>query len=256
MVFYCNELIQQGVTDSGREFIQPLSNPRQGQGFAGVVGRLQHGKPAGEKERFVHIQSGNQLPGYDIAPGVAGYHDGEKRLVVKACLAKQGGKTVDEGGQIGGQRVIVIGTEHHYSGTPANGGVDLILHHAAVEAAPSFAKVETHGVGTARAVRQGAVAQPDFGHSERVAKAGSDFLPQRQGVGGVMAGGVEHQKLRLLRLGEDFPLQSIGQFPGGCAVGSQKISIQLPGLNLKVDEGTGTLYQWAAQKRTAGQIGC
>ena len=56
-----------------------------------VVGGLQETEPGGEKEAFVHVQPGDQLPGDDIAAGVAGDDEAVEPLLVEPFLAKKGG---------------------------------------------------------------------------------------------------------------------------------------------------------------------
>ena len=92
----------QGIQNMFGKSLQPLLDSGQGQGLAGVVGRLDEGEVLGEVEGLVHIHGGHHLPGHRVPPGVARHHNGEDRLVVETGLAEQGGEPVDAGGEVGG----------------------------------------------------------------------------------------------------------------------------------------------------------
>ena len=78
---------------------------------AGIVGHFHDGKMAGEIKALVHIESGDELLGEDVAAAVAADDDGEEGFVGKLALAIERGEPIDESGEIGGDGVVVIGAD-------------------------------------------------------------------------------------------------------------------------------------------------
>ena len=111
-----------------------------------------------QKKGFVHIQRGDQLSCQQVAAGIAGNHQAKQTLTVEALLTKQGCKTVDAGGEVGGKGVIIVGAEHHQRVAAAYGGINLLHHRAAVKAASLLAEMQASSIAAAVAVRDGAIA--------------------------------------------------------------------------------------------------
>ena len=124
----------------------------------------------------------------------------------------------------------------------------------AVEAAAPLAEVETHGVGAAGAVGQGAVAQTDLRDVPVVPQTLVQGAPQSYGVGGVVAGGVEHQQLGPNVAGKDLMLQPLGGVRYRGLIGSGQVGAQIFGLDAEVGQGAGGLHQGAAQQGAPGTV--
>ena len=156
--------------------------------------------------------------------------------------------------KIGGQRIVIIGAQHHQRVAPPDGGIHLLHHGSAVEAAALLAEVETGGVAASVAVRHGAVAQADLLHRHRVRQGAFHQLPQGQRVGGAALGGVERQDV------PDgsglFPVRKTPDELGhGGVKGCDLIGAADLGLGAEVPQGAGGLHQRPPQKGAAGLVG-
>ena len=106
---------------------------------------------------------------------------------------------VDRRRQVGGHRIVVIGTEENHTVRLPDGGVHILHDHAAVKAPALFPEVEAGSVGTASAVLQCAVAKADLRDGAGVSQPLSDSAPECQRVGCGVVGGVKYQEIRLFQ---------------------------------------------------------
>lgn len=212
-------------------------------------------KWAGEIKALVHIESGDELLGEDIAAAVAADDDGEEGFVGKLALAIERGEAIDEGCEIGGDGVVVIGAYHDNGVSAFHCRVNVFDHDAAVKAAFLLAKMETGFIWTAGAILHGTVAQAKLfdGEAGKLARNG---VPEREGVRGFVVGGVQH-----------------GEFWHGAAVafkrhdgaheGAGAVDIsehEIVGAELvcgdgEIAQGPGALDEGASDKGAAAHIG-
>ena len=75
-----------------------------------LVGGLQQAEVGRQEKGLVHIQGRDQLPGQQVAAGIAGHHQAEQPFVIEPGLAEQGRQPVDERCHVGGQGIIVVWT--------------------------------------------------------------------------------------------------------------------------------------------------
>ena len=117
----------------------PVHNAGAGHQLARLVGGFHHHKAGRQIKALVHVQCADQLPGQQVTAGIARHHQRKQRLLAEALGAVQGRKPVDEGRQVGVERIVVVGADHHHRVRRAHGGVDLLHHQAAVKAAALLA---------------------------------------------------------------------------------------------------------------------
>ena len=181
----------EGVGDGVGKIPNALVDAVELQDGAGIVGHFHDGKMAGEIKALVHIESGDELLGEDVAAAVAADDDSEEGFVGKLALAIERGETIDEGCEIGGDGVVVIGADHDNGVGTFHSGINVFDHDAAVKTAFLLAKMETGFIRTAGAILHGAVAQAELlnGKAGKLARNG---VPERESVRGFVVGGVQH----------------------------------------------------------------
>ena len=158
------------------------------------MGGLGQTEPRRQDGRLVEAHRPQKLLCHQIAAGIAGDHDSKEILFIQIVGLQQAGHAVEQGHQIGTDRIIVVGTEEQHGVAVPDGGEDLLRNRAAVKAGVVLGVMQTGLVGTSPAVRDRSVLQADFPGSDGGRKHPQQFPPHPDRVGADMIGGVQHQE--------------------------------------------------------------